>query len=159
MICYKTKGMMKMKKAVSIVLILMCAVIALSACGKKSGSSKSGSANTCNGTWVCKEIPKVIENSFSKVTFEIGDGEFTYTLTGDKTSTVTEGHVTETGSNSMVLYMDKQKQLNNADNKVIQEKDVEASVSKAQPIYAKCEKDGTMTITGDKQKMVFERVE
>ena len=55
--------------------------------------------------------------------------------------------------------MDKQKQLNNADNKVIQEKDVETSVSKAQPIYAKCEKDGTMTITGDKQKMVFERVE
>ena len=83
-----------MKKAVSIVLILMCAVIALSACGKKSDSSKSGSANTCNGTWVCKEIPKVIENSFSKVTFEIGDGEFTYTLTGDKTSTVTEGHFT-----------------------------------------------------------------
>ena len=148
-----------MKKAVSIALILMCALIALTACGKKSSTAKSGSANTCNGTWVCKEIPKVIEKSFSKVTFEIGDGRFTYTLTGDKTSTVTEGYVKETGNDSMVLYMDKQKQINNADNKVLQEKDVESSMSRSQPIYAKCESDGTMTITGDKQKMIFERVE
>lgn len=148
-----------MKKAVSIVLILMCALLALSACGKKNGTTKNSSANTCNGTWVCKEIPKVIEKSFSKVTFEIGDGRFTYTLTGDKNSTVTKGYVKETGNDSMVLYMDKQKQINNADNKVLQEKDVESSMSESQPIYAKCEKDGTMTITGDKQKMIFERVE
>ncbi|MBQ1553353.1 MAG: hypothetical protein IIZ66_07380 [Clostridia bacterium] len=148
-----------MKKAVSIVLILMCALLALSACGKKNGMTKNSSANTCNGTWVCKEIPKVIEKSFSKVTFEIGDGRFTYTLTGDKNSTVTEGYVKETGNDSMVLYMDKQKQINNADNKVLQEKDVESSMSRSQPIYAKCESDGTMTITGDKQKMIFERVE
>lgn len=148
-----------MKKAVSIVLILMCALLALSACGKKNGTTKNSSANTCNGTWVCKEIPKIIEKSFSKVTFEIGDGRFTYTLTGDKNSTVTEGYVKETGNDSMVLYMDKQKQINNADNKVLQEKDVESSMSGSQPIYAKCESDGTMTITGNKQKMIFERVE
>ena len=39
-----------MKKAVSIVLILMCALLALSACGKKNGTTKNSSANTCNGT-------------------------------------------------------------------------------------------------------------
>ena len=145
-----------MKKAVSIVLILACIALMMCAC-KNSNSSTSSSANNCNGTWVCKEIPKVLEKSFSKVTFEIGDGKFTYTLTGDKTSTVTEGHVKETGNDSMVLYMDKQKQVNNADNKVIQEKDVETSISESQPIYTKYEKDGTMTVTGNKQKMVFER--
>ena len=146
--------MIKMKKAVSIVLILALVALAMCACGKESGS-----ANKCNGTWNCKEIPKVIENSFHKVTLEIGDGKFTYTLTGEKTSTVTEGHVKETGDESMVLYLDKQKQLNNADNKVIQEKDVETSVSEAQPIYTKYESDGTMTVTGNKQEMVFERAE
>ncbi len=138
-----------MKKAIAILLLVAAAALMLCACGGKTGK------NNCTGSWKCVDIPETMQ--FKTVTIDITDTSFTYTLTGDKTSTVVSGEAKATGDDSMVLYMQLQQQINNADKKVLQEKRAESSGSDADPVYASLGDDGKLTLTANTMKLVFKR--
>lgn len=136
------------KRALAAALAVLLAVTLLCACGKRKGG-------TCEGDWVCKSIP--VQLQFKEVTLKIDGDSFTYTLTGDKTSTIAEGHCKTTGNDSMVLYPDKQQQINNSTKKVMNEKNIESSESESQPVYVKLDKSDHLTLTGGGTTIEFER--
>ena len=136
------------KRALAAAIAVLLAISVLCACGKRKGG-------TCEGDWVCKSIP--VQMQFKEITLNISGDSFTYTLTGDKTSTIAEGHCIVNGNDSMVLYPDKQRQINNADKKVLNEKTLETSESEAQPVYVKLDKSDCLTLTGGDTTIEFER--
>ena len=138
--------MKKAKTALASALILIICAAILCACGSKS---------SFDGKWSCVKIPAKM--GFSEVVIEIDGTDFTYTMTGDDTTTVMEGHGKITGSDSMVLYVDSQKQIQNSDKTVINEKVMEASESESQPVDVKLEKSGNLTLSGGTTKLEFKK--
>lgn len=149
-----------MKKTIALLAVLLCVAMALCSCGGKSDSSGSGKSQKLNtvadGTWSCTDIPESMK--LEKITLEINDGSFTYTTADSKTTAVAEGYVKETGPKSAVLYIEKQKQLQNSDNKLISEIEVEQSVAESQSVSVNYIDDNNMTLKAVTLELNLKRV-
>ena len=138
-----------MKKIISAALVLLLA-LSLCACG---GANKKVAKTPIEGAWVCKNLSDNLKN-FNDATLEIYDDEFTYSLNGSKTSTVSTGQVKATGTDSAVLYVENQKQLDPS-GKVLQEQKVESSRSQKQAVYISLTGEGFLMVTNGKKEMQF----
>lgn len=150
-----------MKKTIILITALVFAVLALCSCGGKSGSSSSAQSQKVNtvsdGKWSCNEIPESMK--LEKITLEIKDGNFTYTTADSKVTAVAEGYVKETGAKSAMLYIEKQKQIQNSDNKVINETSVEQSISESQAVNVEYIDENHMTLKAVTLELKLERTE
>ncbi len=138
-----------MKKILSAALVLLLA-LSLCACG---GAKKKVANTPIEGNWVCKNLSDNLKN-FNDATLEIYGEEFTYSLNGSKTSTVSTGRVQTTGADSAVLYVENQQQLDSS-GKVLQEQKVESSQSQKQAVYISLTGDGFLLMTNGKKEMQF----
>ena len=85
-----------------------------------------------DGKWNCTDIPENM--NLEQITLEIKDGSFVYTTVDSKTTAVAQGSVKETGSNTAMLYIEKQKKIQNSDKKLISQIDVEQSIAESQAV-------------------------
>ena len=150
-----------MKKTIIFISARVFAVVALCSCGGKSSSSGSAHSQKVNtaadGKWQCTDIPESMK--LEKITLEIKDGNFTYTTADSKTTAIAEGYVKETGTKNAVLFIEKQKQIQNSDNKVISEISVEKSVSESQTVDVTYTDDNHMTLKAVTLELNLERTD
>lgn len=158
---------------------LVFAALALCSCGGKSSSSGSGESHTTNtvsggktsssssaqsnmaktvsdGKWNCTDIPENM--NLEQITLEIKDGSFVYTTVDSKTTAVAQGSVKETGSNTAMLYIEKQKKIQNSDKKLISQIDVEQSIAESQAVNVTFTDENNLTLKAVTLELKFERV-
>ncbi len=140
-----------MKKTLSVICVMLLAALTLCACGSRIKTP----SHACGGSWERIDIPSSV--NFKEATIDITDDSFTYTLTSDKSTIVYTGTAKTTGDKSMVLNISKMKQVNNADNKVLQEKTIEQSESDATPAYAQLNDAGNLVLRLDTVEAEFRR--
>ena len=135
-----------MKKTLSVICVMLLAALTLCACGSRIKTP----SHACGGSWERIDIPSSV--NFKEATIDITD-----TLTSDKSTIVYTGTAKTTGDKSMVLNISKMKQVNNADNKVLQEKTIEQSESDATPAYAQLNDAGNLVLRLDTVEAEFRR--
>ena len=138
--------MKKVKNALSLGLVLILCAAFLCACGSKA---------SFDGKWSCVKIPSKM--GFSEVKLNIDGDSFTYTLKGEETTTKMEGRCEKTDEESLTLYVEKQAQIHNGDDVVLNEKVIESSESESQPVEVKLDESGKLTLSGGTTKLEFER--
>ena len=138
-----------MKRILSAALVLLLA-LSLCACG---GAKNKVAKTPIEGKWVCKNLSDNLKK-FNDATLEIYGEEFTYSLNGSETSTVSTGRVETNGTDSAVLYVEKQQQLDPS-GKVLQEQKVESSQSQKQAVYISLNGDSFLIVTNGKKEMQF----
>lgn len=138
-----------MKRIISAALVLLLA-LSLCACGAKKTAK-----TPIEGEWICSNLSDNLKK-FNNATMEIYGDEFTYSLNGSETSTVSTGRVEATGNNSAVLYVENQKQLDSS-GKVLQEQKIETSQSEKQAVYISLDDGGFLIVTNGKKQMQFAR--
>ena len=121
-----------MKKTLSVICVMLLAALTLCACGSRIKTP----SHACGGSWERIDIP-------SSVNF--------------KSTIVYTGTAKTTGDKSMVLNISKMKQVNNADNKVLQAKNIEQSESDATPAYAQLNDAGNLVLRLDTVEAEFRR--
>lgn len=138
--------MNKMKRIVSVIMLLALAA-ALCACGKSYG------VHACAGKWKCVSAP--VQMNYSDIRLELTDTSFTYTLVGEKDTTVMTGTAKSIGDDRMVLYIGTQQQLDGDTSRVIQERTVDAKESEKNPVYAALLDNGRLELSAQDTELQF----